>query len=68
MSEVPPLMRSGSSAALKAIFAPSGDHSNPPTVNAFPPVRRRPGWGERMASSTSTVQRWVWVYSRRTTS
>jgi len=67
MSEVPPLMRSGSTAALKAIFVPSGDQSKPPTVKAFPLVRRRPAWGARNASAASTVQRWVSAYSRGTT-
>ena len=45
MSEVRPLMRSGLMVALKAIFVPSGDQSNPPTVKSWPLVRRRPGLG-----------------------
>ncbi len=55
MSDVPPWMRSGLTVALKAIFAPSGDQSKPPTVRSFPAVRRLPGWGERRASATSRV-------------
>ena len=43
MSEVPPLMRSGLTAALNAILVPSGDQANPPTVKSLPDVRRLPG-------------------------
>ena len=43
MSEVPPLMRSGLTAALNAILVPSGDQANPPTVKSRPDVRRFPG-------------------------
>jgi hypothetical protein len=67
MSDVPPWMRSGLIVALKAILFASGDQAKLPTLKSLPLVRRLPGCGAARASATSTVQRWVCVYSRRTT-
>ncbi len=68
MSDVPPWIRSGLTAALNAIRVLSGDHEKDDTENALPFVRSVPAAGAVSAAATSIVRRCWWVYSRRTTS
>src|SRR6185369_9644781 len=54
--------------APKAIREPSGDHANESTLKSFFFVRCLPTIGPLKASETLKVQRWLKLYSLRTTS
>src|SRR5262245_9304268 len=68
MSEVAPWMRSGLRVAPKAILEVSGDQEKLLTLKSFPLVCDWPDCGDLNASATAMVQRWLWLYSLRTTS
>src|SRR5262249_48732014 len=61
-------MKSGLTVALKAILEQSGAHEKPAMLNSLPLLRSLPADGALRASATSIVQRWLWLYSLRTTS